>query len=227
METRLRIHPTTGGDMELHRLTSRDERAEFSRKLEEARTTRGAGFRETKRSVLGEVHLAFGDLYAVYDESSQQPRDMLAGFIIHSLDQFPLTYPCLEMNALEPSRVFEGGELWSFRKGAGTVARVGASVVLGFRRALAMVVFPIVKPWDLSKAYPTFRKVGEEFVWPFAETVDGEKIISQALVLDGPALEKSLALAFKMDLEIADDGSTIRIRGGLNERVAASRPRDD
>jgi hypothetical protein len=213
--------------MELHRLTNRDERAEFARKLEEARATRGQGFREKGRSVLGEVHIAFGDLYAVYDESSARPRDMLAGFIIHSLDQFPLTYPCPELSVLDPGRVFEGGELWSLQKGAGTVARVGASVVLGFRRALAMVVFPMVKPWDLSKPYATFRKIGGEFEWPFAETIDGEKIIAQAMVLDGAALDKSLALAFKMDLEIADDGRTIRIRGGLDERVAASKPRDE
>lgn len=213
--------------MELHLLTSREGREEFSRKLEEARATHGAGFREKKKSVLGEAHLAFGDLYGVYDEASPRPDEMLAGFIMHSLDQFPLTYPCAEVQQLEPSRVFEAGELWSISKGAGMVSRVGCSVVLGLRRALAIVVFPMVKPWDLSKPYATFRKSGPEVEWPFAETIDGEKIIAQTMILDGPALEKSLALAFKMDLEIADGGKIIRIRGGLTERVAASKPRND
>ena len=53
--------------MELRRLTTNTDRERFANYLREVRAMRGAGFTETGRSVTGEVHLKFGNLYGLFD----------------------------------------------------------------------------------------------------------------------------------------------------------------
>jgi hypothetical protein len=79
--------------MELRLLESEAERAQFEHALTQARATRGSGFMEKRRSRLGRVHMAFADLWAVYDETSSTPDRMLAGIAMHSLDLFSQSYP--------------------------------------------------------------------------------------------------------------------------------------
>src|ERR1700745_1796686 len=56
--------------MELRLLESETERAAFEQSLTEARATKGSGFMEKRRSRLGRVHMAFADLWVVFDETS-------------------------------------------------------------------------------------------------------------------------------------------------------------
>ena len=60
--------------MELRLLKTELERRAFARRLGEVRAMRGAGFSETQRSVIGEVHVAFGKLYGLFDERGAAPR---------------------------------------------------------------------------------------------------------------------------------------------------------
>jgi hypothetical protein len=71
--------------MELRQLVSPSERSAFARRLVEARQTKGAGFSETKRSVVGSVHLTFGSLYSLHDDAGENPQAMLSGFTFHDL----------------------------------------------------------------------------------------------------------------------------------------------
>ena len=66
--------------MELRQLTTEYEREAFSRCVEEARATRGLRFRETQRSQLGRAHLAFGSLYALFENQGESAEKMIAGF---------------------------------------------------------------------------------------------------------------------------------------------------
>jgi hypothetical protein len=67
--------------MELRLLSTDAERRAFARRLVEARITRGAGFVETNRSLMGEVHVQFGRLYALFNEQGPAPTEMMAGFV--------------------------------------------------------------------------------------------------------------------------------------------------
>src|SRR5579863_8835478 len=54
--------------MELRQLVSDHDRQIFATCLAQARATRGVGFKETTRSVLGKAHIQYGNLYAIFDE---------------------------------------------------------------------------------------------------------------------------------------------------------------
>src|SRR6202158_1583680 len=104
--------------MELRLLTTETERRAFARRLSEVRVMRGAGFSETRRSVIGEVHLAFGNLYGLYDESELVP-EMIGGFAMHDLAMFSQSYAKPDLTHLPPDTVFGCGELWAVAAGAG------------------------------------------------------------------------------------------------------------
>src|SRR5215469_2987078 len=174
--------------MELRLLDNEADRAAFERALTEARATKGSGFMEKQRSRLGRVHLAFADLYGIFDEESSTPDRMLAGFAMHSLDLFSQSYPKPDFTHLPPEEVFEVGELWALSLGMGAAARHGCYLMLGLMGATTLLIYPIVSPWDLTGAYPDYRTVGTPIEWPFAETLDGQKIHVQAMVLDGDGL---------------------------------------
>lgn len=176
--------------MEMRLLESDTERAAFEHGLTQARATRGSGFTEKRRSRLGRVHLAFADLYGVFDECSADPGRMLAGFAMHSLDLFSQSYPKPDLTSLPPEEVFEVGELWALNLGAGAAARHGCYLMLGLLEATTLLIYPIVKPWDLTGAYPDYRAADTPIEWPFAETLEGQKIYVQAMVLDGERLKR-------------------------------------
>ncbi len=176
--------------MEIRLLDSETERVAFEHGLTQARATRGSGFTEKRRSRLGRVHLAFADLYGIFDECSGNPDRMLAGFAMHSLDLFSQSYPKPDLTRLPPEEVFEVGELWALNLGAGAAARHGCYLMLGLLGATTLLIYPIVKPWDLTGAYPDYRAADTPIEWPFAETLEGQKIHVQAMVLDGAALQR-------------------------------------
>jgi len=146
--------------MELRQLTTPTERQHFARRLTEVRMMKGAGFSETQRSVVGEVHLAYGKLYGLFDENLAG-GEMIGGFAMHDLAMFSQSYPKPDLTHLPPESVFECGELWAVAAGAGRLIRHGGAIIANELGARALLVYPILKPWNLSHGYPGFERIGE------------------------------------------------------------------
>jgi hypothetical protein len=195
--------------MELRRLRTDEERRLFAHNLVQARVTKGAGFSETKRSVIGEVHLAFGRLYALFDNEGPNPQQMLAGFISHDLATFSQSYPRPDLSHLPAESVFECGELWAREPGAARLVRHAGWIVAGLNQAQALLVYPIYKPWNLSWMYKGFSRMGEPIEWPYARTLDGGKILVQPMVLEGEALARTVEEASACGFEAFDGDSRV------------------
>jgi hypothetical protein len=195
--------------MELRLLTTDTERRTFARRLSEVRIMRGAGFSETRRSVIGEVHLAFGNLYGLYDETEIMP-EMIGGFAMHDLAMFGQSYAKPDLTHLPPETVFECGELWAIAAGAGRLLRYGGAILGGLLQARALLVYPIFKPWNLSGGYKYFQRAGEPIEWPYVRTLEGGKIFVQAMVLEGESLRAAVAEAGQYGFEMCDGGKRLR-----------------
>src|SRR6266481_2693515 len=155
--------------MELRMLTTEAERHAFADTLVQIRSIKGAGFSETKRSHVGEVHLAFGRLYTVYDEAGPNPSEAIAGFVLHDLGTFPQSYPKPDLTHLPPEHVFECGELWAKAAGGARLARQAAWITVGLLQAEAVIAYPIFKPWNLTIPYVgSFERTGDPIPWPYA-----------------------------------------------------------
>jgi hypothetical protein len=197
--------------MELRQLSTESERRLFAHSLIETRMVKGAGFSETKRSHVGQVHLAYGSLFALYDELSPEPNEMLGGFALHDLGSFPQSYPKPDLCHLPPESVFECGELWARAAGGARLIRQAASILVGCLGAQAVLVYPIFKPWNLSLAYKDgFDRVGEPIEWPYARTLDGGKIWVQAMVSQGESLSRSIQEAGQFGFDVTEDVGRIR-----------------
>jgi hypothetical protein len=214
--------------MELRLLTTDIERRAFGRRLGEVRMARGAGFSETRRSLIGEVHIAFGNLYGLFDDNALAP-EMIGGFALHNLAMFSQSYAKPDLTHLPPESVIEGGELWTTTAGAGPILR-NAGVFLGggVLQAKALLVYPIFKPWNLSSGFKFYARVGEPIEWPYINTLAGEKMYVQAMVCEGDALTAALADVAQYGFEVLDDGRRLRFntplglsRRRLDERVRA------
>lgn len=197
--------------MELRQLISQSEKSLFAKYLVDTRKSKGAGFSETERSHVGEAHLQFGRLYALYDEEGPEPDEMLGGFVLHDLGSFPQSYPKPDMTQVQPEFAFECGELWAKAAGAARLVRQAAWILVGQLQAQAVLVYPIFKPWNLTIAYRGgFDRIGEPIEWPYARTLDGGKIFVQAMVSDGEKLQSSIREAAQYGFEAAEDTSRIR-----------------
>lgn len=195
--------------MELRLLTTDAERRTFARRLSEIRIMRGAGFSETRKSLIGEVHLAFGNLYGLFDENELMP-EMIGGFAMHDLGMFSQSYAKPDLTHLPPETVFECGELWAMAAGAGRLLRYAGAILAGVLEARALLLYPIYKPWNLTGGYKYFVRAGEPIEWPYARTLDGGKIHVQAMVLEGEALTKAVAEASQYGYEMLDGGTRLR-----------------
>jgi hypothetical protein len=196
--------------MELRLLRTAAEKRTFAQRLSDIRRMRGAGFSETQRSVIGEVHLAFGNLYGLYDERASQ-HEMIAGFAMHDLAMFSQSYAKPDLTHLPPETVFECGELWAIAAGAGRLLRYAGAILADSLEAQALLVYPIFKPWNLSGAYNKFFvRSGEPIEWPYARTLDGGKIYVQAMVSEGAALSAAIAEASQYGFELLDGGKGVR-----------------
>ena len=98
--------------MELRLLKTDIERDKFRASMSEARARRGARFRETARSRVSEIQLAFARLYGIFNETN--PNELCGGFSIHCLNEFSQSFPIPDLNHLPPSAVYEAGQLWTF-----------------------------------------------------------------------------------------------------------------
>jgi len=206
--------------MELRLLSTRGEREIFEERLNQARALKGRGFREKASSLLGRVHLAFSDLYGVYDENSSEPDQMLAGFAMHNLAQFGPSCTRPDLSHLPPETVYEIGELWSVVKGNGLslrsaralmTARVGCILIPGLKGARALLIYAISRRWDMTSIYPEFEASGPPLIAPYMETLDGRPVQIQPLVLQGATLRDVLSRRYALRFETNDDYSWLRL----------------
>jgi hypothetical protein len=217
--------------MELRQLTTLHERQVFARCLAEARATRGIGFKERARSRIGEVHLGFGEVYALFDGEEEPAERMKAGFSVHDLGTLPQSYPKPDLTHLRPESVLEGGELWSLSPGAGRVARLAAAAVAGIMQARAIVIYAIVKPVDITHFYAedNFVNVGEPVRWPYAQTVTGAEIWVQPMMLEGGRLEAYIGRGFDFLFRASGDCRILRFvkpRGPKATKTGDHRAKD-
>lgn len=196
--------------MELRMLTTDAERNSFAQHLRAVRAMRGSGFTETARSLTGEVHLKFGNLYGLFDEH-RSTSTMLGGFAMHDLAMFGQSFPRPDLTHLPPEKVFECGELWAGAAGAAPILRQAGLILAGQLEADALLLYPIFKPWDLSKAYKKgFERMGDPVAWPYIHTLSGDKIWVQPMVSQGPALQQLVGEARAHQFEVHGDSQCLR-----------------
>src|SRR6266851_3965386 len=118
--------------MELRLLETGDERNTFRAGMIQARASKGGKFRETARSRVSEIQLAFARLYGIFDEAD--PNHLLSGFSIHCLNEFSQSFPIPNLSHLPASGVYEAGQLWASSHESAQALRKGAMVLLACSR---------------------------------------------------------------------------------------------
>jgi hypothetical protein len=167
------------------------------------------GFCETPQSVLGEIHLAYGEVWALYDEDGPEPEEMLAGFVTHNLAMFPQSYPRPDLTYLPPETIYECGELWALAPGAARLVRHGGYILAGQRTTKAILVYVAFKPRDTTSLYKTFSRIGPAVPWHYIRSLDGTQHWAQPMVLEGLALEMTVNVATAVSLQ-SFDGRCVR-----------------
>jgi hypothetical protein len=222
--------------MELRQLTTDAQRQAYAECLARARGTRGRGFREKDGSSNGRAHLLLGDMFALFDAEDAPLDRMRAGFIVHSAASFPLSYPKPDLTHLAPESVIEGSELWSLSPGSGRVAKIVAGAVVGMMQARAMVLYSLVKPIDLTRYYyeDGFINACEPVPWPYVETLEGETMWVQPLILEGAALDRYVRAGFELlfktasssrRMQFAEAATTVEQNAAAMEHAAQHRER--
>jgi hypothetical protein len=206
--------------MELRQLTTENERRIFAECLTKARATRNSGFKECARSHLGRAHLAFGNLYALYECEMDPAERMLAGFVLHDLGTLPQSYPKPDVSHLPPHSVLEGGELWSLSPGAGRIARYVGAAVAGMLQAKAILLYSLLRPIDLTASYSQlgFVNACESVKWPYVETLDGGEVWIQPLILEGARLEAYVRAGFEYLFRVSGERRVLKLNVDLPVR---------
>ncbi len=194
--------------MELRLLETDTERNMYRAGMTEARATKGGKFRDTARSRVSEIQLAFARLYGVFDEA--EPNRLLGGFSIHCLDEFSQSFPVPNLSHLSPSGVYEAGQLWALSHEAALTMRKGSMILLGLLQAQALLIYPVIVPRDISQFYKVFKRVGPPFELPFAKTLTGDKVYMQAMLLEGDELRRQVELASRDGFETRRGHSLLR-----------------
>ena len=212
--------------MELRLLSTENERRIFTRRVEQVRARNGMGFREGPRSRLARIHLTFGNLYALFENDNDPAERMVAGLVMHDLEMFPQTCPKPDLSHLPPRSVIEVSELWSCAVGAGALARAGAAILAGLLDARAILAYLGVKPFDGTAFYRAagFVNAGEPVEYPYLETLKGEKICAQPMILAGEALEKLSRVFSQLTIEVSPELDVLRFRNFLRGKSEAGRP---
>src|SRR5215469_3269883 len=208
--------------MELRLLETDAERNTYRAGMLQARATKGGKFRETTRSRVSEIQLTFARLYGVFDEA--EPERLLGGFSIHCLNEFSQSFPVPHLSHLPPSGVYEAGQLWALSHEAALALRKGSMILLGLLQAQALLIYPLIIPRDVSTLYRVFKRVGPPFELPFAETVSGDKIYMQAMLLEGDELRRQVDLASRDGFETRSGHTVIRFHAPMINATSSSRP---
>jgi len=175
------------------------------------------------------VHMAFGELYALFEKEGEPIERAMSGFAMHDLETFPQSYPKPDLTHYPAWSVIECGELWSFSKGAGILARRGAAIIGGLRMARAMLVYPIAKPWDGTVSYTQthFIKPCEPVAFPYGVSASGEPIWVQPMVLEGEALQDLTRKVFALGFETQKNHTIIRFENPIALKPSLDRPAFD
>jgi hypothetical protein len=210
--------------MEVRKLTTDYERRIFSERLALARATRGIRFKRKTASPLEEEHLHFGSAYAIFEEDDAAADAMIAGFIMHDLGSLPQSFPEPDLTHLPAQSVIEGGDLWSLSKGAAGIASRIAPAIVGILQAQAVLLYPILKPEDLTVPH---RKLGyveacEPILNPFGETIHGGEIWLQPMILQGPALQAYIRRGFDFLFKAEDGRRSFRFQSSYPIQPGAS-----
>ncbi|MGH7949154.1 MAG: hypothetical protein ACREQF_08025 [Candidatus Binataceae bacterium] len=210
--------------MELRELTRDNERQMFEKCLVKARAARGFGFRAKARSRLEKSHLVFGSLYAIFENQSDPAERMLGGFVMHDLASLPQSFPNPDLSRLPARSILEGSELWSLSTGIGRVAASAAAAVAGLRQAKAIIVYPVIRPVDLTSRYAPFNFVNacEPIRNPYGETLQGEELWVQPMILEGEKLEEYIRWGFDFLLGSEGGGRVLRFSPPLATRPSSS-----
>lgn len=200
--------------MILLELTSDVHKSQFADLLQEARKKKGSRFREHCKARISQIQLMFGRLYGLFDEKDNSYEQMLAGFCLHALDEFGESFAVpeltFELKKYAPHTIFEAGQLWSTDLESTLALRTGCSIVLSILHAQALLIYPVIIPRDSSLFYPNFRRIGSPFSVPFAQTLRGENIWLQAMLLDGIELIREFEVVAKAGFETQEMHSIIR-----------------
>ncbi len=212
--------------MELRLLSNETERRIFAARTEQIRAKHGVGFKERARSRLARIHLTFGNLYALFENDGDPAEKMIAGLVMHDLEMFPQTCPRPDLSHLPPRSVLEVSELWSRAIGAGALARAGAAILAGLLDARAILAYLGVRPFDGTPFYRAtgFVNAGEPVEYPYLETLKGEAIWAQPMILEGESLAKLTRVFSQLIIETNDDHSVLRFRNFLKGKSAGGRP---
>jgi len=212
--------------MELRLLSTETERSIFAARTEQIRAKHGVGFKERTRSRLARIHLTYGNLYALFENDGDPAEKMIAGLVMHDLEMFPQTCPRPDLSHLPPRSVIEVSELWSRAIGAGALARVGAAILAGLLDARAVLVYLGVKPFDGTPFYRAtgFVDAGDPVEYPYLETIKGETIWAQPMILEGETLVKLTRVAAQLIIETNEDNSVLRFRNFLKGKTVGGRP---
>lgn len=218
--------------MQLLLLSTQAERRAFGERLAYARAAKGRGFSEAPESVLGDIHLNYGQVWGLFDETGPEPEEMLGGFIIHNLAMFPQSYARPDLTYLPPETVWECGELWALAPGAARLARHAGFILAGLRKAKAILVYVALKPRNTTRFYKTFSAVGDAIPWHYVQSLDGTEHWAQAMVLEGLALEMTAQVATAVSFE-SFDGQCLKFRNPfpiaprINRGIARRQPSVD
>ncbi|MGC2495470.1 hypothetical protein [Candidatus Binatus sp.] len=212
--------------MELRLLTNENDRRIFAARTEQIRAKHGLGFKERSRSRLARIHLTFGNLYALFENDDDPAEKMIAGLVMHDLEMFPQTCPRPDLSHLPPRSVLEVSELWSRAIGAGALARAGAAILAGLLDARAILAYLGVRPFDGTPFYRAtgFVNAGEPVEYPYLETLKGESIWAQPMILEGESLTKLTRVFAQLIIETNDDFSVLRFKNFLKGKSAGGRP---
>jgi hypothetical protein len=212
--------------MELRLLTTESERKIFAARTEQIRARNGGGFRERPRSRWAEIHLLYGNLYGLFENDGDPAERMIAGLAMHDLEMFPQTCPRPDLSHLPARSVLEVGDLWSRAVGAGALARAGAAILAGLLDAKAILAYLGVKPFDGTPFYRAagFVNAGEPVEYPYLETLKGERIWAQPMILSGESLAKLTRVFSQLIVETTDDFSVLRFRNFLKGRTVGGHP---
>jgi hypothetical protein len=194
--------------MELRLLETDAERDAYRAGMMEARAAKGGKFRETARSRVSEIQLTFARLYGIFDEAD--PNRLLGGFSIHCLNEFSQSFPTPNLSHLPPSGVYEAGQLWALSHEAALALRKASMILVGLLQAQALLIYPLIIPRDISQFYKAFKRVGPPFELPFAETVTGDKVYMQPMLLEGDDLRRQVELASRDGFETRRSHSLLR-----------------
>jgi hypothetical protein len=211
--------------MEVRQLTTENEKKIFAECLNKARATKGMiGTRETSGSKLDAVHLLFGNVYAVFEDDDAPTEQMIAGFIFHDLGSLPQSFSKPDLSHLPAKSVIEGGSLWSLTRGGAGIIRRVAPAIVGILQAEAVLLYPVCKPLDLTAPHLElgFEAACEPILNVFGETVDGQPIWLQPMVIQGAKLREYIRWGFDFLFKPEEGRRSFRFQSSYQVRPAAT-----